>query len=76
MLASTLLLVACGNQAAHRPGARSTATGDRQGAQAQPASVRDGDWRTFDYDSHRGRIAVDEQEVVQIVPGGGQQVPP
>ena len=56
MLASTLALGACGNQAAHRPGARSTATDDGQGAQAQLASVPDGDWRTFDYDSHRGGI--------------------
>jgi PQQ-like domain len=56
MLASVLLLVACGNEAAHRPGTGSTSTGDRQGAQAQLASVPDGDWRTFDYDSHRGGI--------------------
>jgi outer membrane protein assembly factor BamB len=53
VLASTLTLVACGNQAAHRPGARSTATGDGQG---RLTSVPDGDWRTFDYDSHRGAI--------------------
>jgi outer membrane protein assembly factor BamB len=56
MLVSSLLLVACGYQAAHRSGTSRTSSHDRQGARSGPTSVPDGDWRTFDYDSDRGGI--------------------
>ena len=56
VLVSTLLLVACGDQATSRHKAGSTSIGNSAGTQSQPAPIRDGDWRTFDYDPHRGGI--------------------
>jgi PQQ-like domain len=50
VLVSSVLLVACGSGSAGQGGAGGPDT------HSQAASVRDGDWRTFDYDSHRGGI--------------------
>ncbi|MGN6168462.1 MAG: outer membrane protein assembly factor BamB family protein, partial [Solirubrobacteraceae bacterium] len=55
MLAS-ILLVACGTEAGHHSTARSTSSSAHQVVPSQLASAPDGDWRTFDYDSHRGGI--------------------